>query len=279
MLANHYDEVVVLERDRYPSEPVPRDGSPQDRHVHLLLLRGRRILERYFRGIGTELVENGACVVDTSHSLCVLNYHGWSVRYPSKLQVLTFTRPLLDWCMRRRVSAHASVRIISGCLVTGLEATHNRVTGVRCGSSGKWYADLVVDATGRFSRAPEWLVEQGFERPRESVVNSWLGYATRLIERPTAFAVEFQRELAKMQRIPWLMATGNDLRWPATEGSHVGPFHRLAHRYIDGVISAATEIPEIDEAFSRVVHMIDPPTRLLHPRIAGPALYRALQSK
>jgi flavin-dependent dehydrogenase len=40
-------------------------------------------------------------------------------------------------------------------------------------------ADLVVDALGRRSQTPEWLVELGYASPRESEVDSFLGYVTR----------------------------------------------------------------------------------------------------
>ena len=39
-LADHFDQVVVLERDTLPSEPMYRAGTPQARHVHALLLSG-----------------------------------------------------------------------------------------------------------------------------------------------------------------------------------------------------------------------------------------------
>ena len=38
-LANHFDHVVVLERDTLPSEPSYRSGTPQARHVHGVLVR------------------------------------------------------------------------------------------------------------------------------------------------------------------------------------------------------------------------------------------------
>jgi 2-polyprenyl-6-methoxyphenol hydroxylase-like FAD-dependent oxidoreductase len=49
------------------------------------------------------------------------------------------------------------------------------------------YADLVVDATGRGSRAPMWLEQLGYRRPPEERVEIGLGYATRAFRlRPGA---------------------------------------------------------------------------------------------
>ena len=36
-LADHFDEVTVLERDALPDSPDPRKGVPQGRHTHGLL--------------------------------------------------------------------------------------------------------------------------------------------------------------------------------------------------------------------------------------------------
>src|SRR5205085_7076147 len=45
-------------------------------------------------------------------------------------------------------------------------------------------ADLVVDAAGRSSRAPQWLAALGFPAPAETVVNAFIGYASRVYRRP-----------------------------------------------------------------------------------------------
>ena len=51
----------------------------------------------------------------------------------------------------------------------------------------RYSADLVVDASGRGSRLPDWLVALGYAPPEETVVNSFVGYATRLFEPPPQF--------------------------------------------------------------------------------------------
>src|SRR6516225_2026462 len=48
--ADHFDQVLVLERDTLPSEPAHRAGTPQARHVHALLLSGQRALGELFPG-------------------------------------------------------------------------------------------------------------------------------------------------------------------------------------------------------------------------------------
>jgi glycine/D-amino acid oxidase-like deaminating enzyme len=39
-LASHAEEVVIVDRDDIPDAPVPRDGTPQSRHPHILLFGG-----------------------------------------------------------------------------------------------------------------------------------------------------------------------------------------------------------------------------------------------
>src|SRR5262249_14526302 len=45
-------------------------------------------------------------------------------------------------------------------------------------------ADLVIDASGRASKAPEWLRALGLEPPEESVVNGHAGYSSRWFQAP-----------------------------------------------------------------------------------------------
>ena len=45
-------------------------------------------------------------------------------------------------------------------------------------------ADLVVDASGRGSRAPAWLEALGYPRPERQEVQIGLGYATRTYRLP-----------------------------------------------------------------------------------------------
>jgi hypothetical protein len=55
VLVDHFDQVTVIERDKFPSQPQSRQGVPQDTHVHVLLTQGQRILNQLFPGIEAEL--------------------------------------------------------------------------------------------------------------------------------------------------------------------------------------------------------------------------------
>ena len=54
VLADHFDQVTIIERDRFPEKPVPRPGVPQSYQLHVLLSQGQRIIEQLFPGLNEE---------------------------------------------------------------------------------------------------------------------------------------------------------------------------------------------------------------------------------
>jgi 2-polyprenyl-6-methoxyphenol hydroxylase-like FAD-dependent oxidoreductase len=191
VLADHFERVTVVERDRFPATAAPRPGVPQARHQHVLLERGRRVLERLFPGLQAELVEAGAPVLDMGADVAWLTPAGWGVRFPSSLPLLACSRDLLEWGVRRRLGAQPEVSFMTEADVVGLVPTPEGrgVAGVfvrsrgEAGRTRRLEADVVIDASGRESRAPRWLEALGCERPEETVVNASLGYASRVYRR------------------------------------------------------------------------------------------------
>jgi flavin-dependent dehydrogenase len=89
------------------------------------------------------------------------------------------------------------MRIYSGFEVTGLLADENnkRVTAVKLRSRKDRTqpetiisAELVVDASGRHSKAPDWLAELGQPAPEEWTISPKVGYATRVYKQPVSFS-------------------------------------------------------------------------------------------
>src|SRR5262249_18852340 len=112
VLSDHFEQVTLVERDRFPEEPAPRVGVPQSRHVHILLARGRLILERLFPGLGQELVAAGARGLDVAADVAWLMPAGWGVRFSSGRSALASSRDLLECMVRRRVGALSRVRFM-----------------------------------------------------------------------------------------------------------------------------------------------------------------------
>jgi pimeloyl-ACP methyl ester carboxylesterase/2-polyprenyl-6-methoxyphenol hydroxylase-like FAD-dependent oxidoreductase len=188
MLADHFGEVVLVDRDVFPSNPDSRKGVPQARHVHVLLARGRTILERLFPGLLHDLETAGAISLDWPADALLAVPSGWASRTVRGVRITSLRRDLLEFAVRDRVLRMRAVRALEETDAVGLLAgTRTRVDGVAIRPRGQadvreLEADLVVDATGRGSPAPGWLEALGYPSPREETVNSFIGYASRLYE-------------------------------------------------------------------------------------------------
>ncbi|MFJ8478120.1 FAD-dependent oxidoreductase [Kitasatospora sp. NPDC094011] len=188
VLADHVETVTVVERDTLPSGPAPRPGVPQAHHVHALLALGAEVMEGYFPGLRAELERAGAPVWDWGERLCAVLPGGTPAPLRMGMPIQTFSRPLLEHVLRRRVAELKPVTVVDGATVTSLRtAGPGRVTGVRVtGGDGEEEigADLVVDASGRSSHLPRWLVGLGLPSPRTTVVDARIGYASRTYTYP-----------------------------------------------------------------------------------------------
>ncbi|MBD0309336.1 MAG: 2-polyprenyl-6-methoxyphenol hydroxylase-like oxidoreductase, partial [Microcoleus sp. T1-bin1] len=132
VLAKHFDRVSIVERDFLPEKPAPRPGIPQSRHLHILLTRGKTILEEFFPGLEKELVAAGAPSLDP-RSIRWLSPAGWAPHFsPDLNDLIMFSRDLLDWQIRRRLAENTNVHFLEGGKVTGLLANASRteVAGV-----------------------------------------------------------------------------------------------------------------------------------------------------
>ncbi|MBH1934147.1 FAD-dependent oxidoreductase [Streptomyces sp. AV19] len=185
VLKDHAGSVTVVERDRYPDGPEHRPGVPQDRHAHLFLKGGADALEELLPGLPEELLEHGAPRLGMPTDILQRHENGWIRRTPASTHVLTGSRPLADWLVRRRVLADPRITVLEGTEVTGLVGDAARIRGVQVRARGAGQetrtltADLVLDASGRSSRAPAWLRAIGAEPPHEETIDAGLAYATR----------------------------------------------------------------------------------------------------
>ncbi len=197
VLTDHFPRVTVIERDQLPQEPIFRAGVPQARHVHVMLARGQRILEALFPGLSKTLLEKGAVPLDLIGDLFSCVVTGWiKDRQPSDLKIVTCSRVLLEWQVRQELARWPQVQFKSGYEAVGLVMTpdHRTVTGVQIrqrdgtapdvSATEEIAADLVVDASGRDSHAPQWLEANGYMPPAAQVINSFLGYATCVFATP-----------------------------------------------------------------------------------------------
>jgi 2-polyprenyl-6-methoxyphenol hydroxylase-like FAD-dependent oxidoreductase len=188
VLLDHFDRVSLVERDRFPAGAAFRPGIPQSRHLHVLWTRGLEIMEDLFPGVEKTLLAAGAVELRAPADALWLTPAGWRGRFDLR-RLLTFSRPLLDWALRTRLTAEGAcaLDVLEGNEVTGLAPRGPDVAGVRLRSGETMTADLVVDATGRSSRAPAWLATLGYPAPPETLVDPLLGYASRFYAIPDGF--------------------------------------------------------------------------------------------
>ncbi|WP_419992788.1 NAD(P)/FAD-dependent oxidoreductase [Streptomyces boninensis] len=202
-LANSMDRVTVIERDRLPRGARWRRGVAQSRHAHNLMAAGHEGLEILFPGISRELITAGMVRVRMPEDMLLLGPQGWMPRFDTGLSMMTGTRDVLDAVVRRRLLAEPKVTILEEHEVIGLEPGRNdTVTGVwarpkDAKATGGWGekrlipAEFTVDASGRRSRAPQWLTELGYGAPEESVVSARTAYATQVFAPPVGHVADW----------------------------------------------------------------------------------------
>lgn len=189
VLADHFNLVTIVETDKLLENPAARKGVPQSVQPHILLTRGYRILEELFPGIGSQLSAAGALTIDWTREFHHFGYGGWSASSQSSdIVSFTCTRPLIEWAIRQELSNFSNVQFIENRVI-GLCNEGEFITGVcvrsKIGADTEQIpASLVVDASGRRSQAPKWLESIGLTPPPETVVNPFLGYATRRYREP-----------------------------------------------------------------------------------------------
>ena len=197
VLTDYFTEVVVVERDRLPTEPKSRRGVPQSVQPHILLTKGYRILSELLgESFSAELIQIGALTIDWGQEFYSYGKLGWMAHTSetSDLISVTCSRPILEWAISRQVKKHPRIKFWSEHRVTGLiyNRQKHQVTGIVTNSSSSkdkknLTAKLIVDCSGRSSNAPKWLEDIGITAPPETVVNAHLGYATRRYREPKDF--------------------------------------------------------------------------------------------
>ncbi|MDO3680902.1 FAD-dependent oxidoreductase [Paenibacillus ehimensis] len=196
VLSEHYDEVLVVDKDDFPDKPGNRPGTPQAYHPHRLLPRGKLILESLFPGWQDDLLAQGAFAKEGKRIRSVSVYGTMEVIDRKDAGA---SRALLEWVIRHRLQAISNVRFVHGQEATGLlmDSGGTKVTGVTIRERGKTTqpatieADLVLDASGRSSKLVKWLQALGYLVPEPECLKASLGYSTRYYRIPPHVAEQW----------------------------------------------------------------------------------------
>jgi len=185
VLSEQFEQVVLVERDTLPQGAENRRGVPQGRHTHGLLAGGFRVLNQLFPGFGEDAFRAGGIPADLVRDFRWVLSGALLARPTSEFNGLAASRPFIENQVRRRVLALPNLLFRQSCQVKELVTTpdRRRITGIRTDSGDELTADLIVDATGRGSRTPQWLEALGYQKPEEERVEISLGYTTRFFRR------------------------------------------------------------------------------------------------
>ncbi len=222
-------DVTVLEADPQvpPAAPAQawegwdRKGVAQFRQPHNLFARFRHVCDQELPGMTERLLAAGLVRADPLVPLPP----GITDRDPragdEALRFVTGRRPVAEAVIAAAAQEQPGVEVRRGVQVTGFIAGRSvlpgvpHTAGVRTSAGDELRADLVVDATGRRSRAPELLARLGATPPYEEAEDSGFAYYTRYFTGPARPASNGPW-LAPIGTITLLTLMGDNDTWSVT---------------------------------------------------------------
>ncbi|HUS41386.1 MAG TPA: hypothetical protein VMY16_01850 [Ilumatobacteraceae bacterium] len=269
VLADHFDEVIVLDRDHEPAAAEPRGTVPQGHHFHVLLPGGLDAMCEWFPGFVDDLVDTGSVEMLLGRDFYAYTTEGKSYSLqrhqpepnPGPMTYVQ-TRPQLEANVRQRVGGLDNVSFHYRSLVDGPIVEDDQVVGVTIRDGEAMRADLVVDASGRNSCTAQWLPEMGYEPAPETYVNCDVSYTSVIVQpevwdafdgsvfflMPTGTGEHAGRygSVVKLPGERWLLSLGS--RYGDTAPTEWEAFRSYGDTLIDPIWSrlAATGTPLTD---------------------------------
>ncbi|WP_217557054.1 NAD(P)/FAD-dependent oxidoreductase [Paenibacillus sp. GbtcB18] len=199
VLSDYFDTVTIIEQDPQPEGPYPRKGTPQSYHTHGLLKSGENTLDKFFPGIMQELEGHGGERLDFIRDISWVYQNFHFVRFDSGFEVVSQSRPLLEWRVHQRLLQRPNIEFAYSHRVVQYISSpgENRFTGVETENlvtrqSERLEADLIVDAAGSATKTPDQLLKHGFDSLSQSEVHINLAYATRMYERDPSVSHDYK---------------------------------------------------------------------------------------
>lgn len=266
-LARRYARVTIVEKSDFHDETGARQSVPQEHHVHLLLQRGKEIMEAIFPGFLSELEQAGALVADLGHDVKWYQAGRWKNRYRCGIHAHYCSRRLIDTHLRRRVTRLPQITVLSRTQMEGVDFRRDgdklAVAGVRLRNDDHaWTLDAgaLVDASGRGTRLPGWLETAGFGAVEKSMVKTDLGYASRIYRRRPEFASQWKVLLVLAtpphQRAMGVISPIEGDRWMVTTGGWFGQYpDRDPNAFLKAL--AALPMPDIHQVIQNAEPLSD----------------------
>ncbi|KVD74137.1 hypothetical protein WS62_06610 [Burkholderia sp. ABCPW 14] len=234
ILSRHFTTVTIVEKGDFDDKTSDRQGVPQEKHTHVLLLEGQRLMEEIFPGLTNDLIQAGAVGADLINDVRWFQYGLWKQCYASKLHSLFFSRRFLDNYLRGRIRRNPKIVVRSETAVADLlvSSANGRpaVAGVKISTSAgvdTLCGNLVIDASGRGSRTANWLTAAGLDETPRMLIETHLGYASRIYRRSPAHkdwrAVVIWPTPPEQKRIGLMLPIEGD-RWMVSAGGWFDAF-------------------------------------------------------
>ena len=135
-----------------------------------MLIAGQRQLESIFPGIIDDMVAAGAFRVDMGEQYRIMLAGSWKKVGSTGVEIVCAGRPLLEWCVRRRLDCEPAIdyRYESEVVDLVFDPDTRGVVGVIVESGGNREAipaEFVVDASGKNTPVPGMLERAGLGTP------------------------------------------------------------------------------------------------------------------
>ena len=185
VLADFFDEVLLLDKESLDQGPIPRKAVPQGNHIHGILTPTFHVLKRFLPEVIDDLVDGGAHIFDGGRDWRFHVHGSYLANGLTGQSLIGSSRPFFEDLLRSRVTALSNVELRTDHRFTRwvTDADKGRITGVIVNSDAGQIevgADIVIDARGRGSTLPKELEDLGYKAPSEELVGVDLGYTTRL---------------------------------------------------------------------------------------------------
>lgn len=170
VLSEKFDRVIILEKDPTHQKMEGRPGAAQGWHLHHLLIAGQDEIERIFPGVIDDMVRAGAFKVDMGEQYRLFLVGAWKKPIKSGIEIVCAGRPLLEWCLRRRLDREPSIKYHYDSELCDLviDPESDTVVGVIADCGGKLTVlacEFVVDAAGKNTPLPLLLEKHGYDKP------------------------------------------------------------------------------------------------------------------
>ena len=86
---------------------------------------------------------------------------------------------LLENTIKEQIQKNSKIKIRQGEQVTSFVPKGKNKLSLKTKEEKEIDADIVVDCTGRNTKTPSWREEIGYSKPKETKIDSFVGYATR----------------------------------------------------------------------------------------------------